>query len=159
MRQFVAGHRAMLGIVGLAALVLLFASMAFPDPAYAIEIPLLVAALIGIGGLVGSPYWKLIYKESPLRRAVTGITDLDERELALRDRANGLTYFLFATVNILLLCVGWVLVHHAHLVIDEHGLQAAVIPYAWFAVALPVILLEWFEPSGPATAEPDFDED
>jgi hypothetical protein len=159
MRRFVAGHRAMLGIAGITALALLFASMVFPDPPDAIEIPLLLVALIGIGSLVGSPYWKTVYRESPLRRAVTGITDLDERELALRDRANGLTYFLFATVNIVLLCLGWVLVHLKHLTIDEYGLQGAIIPYGWFAVALPVILLEWFEPSGATTADPEFEED
>ena len=153
MRQFVAGHRALLGILGVAALVLLCAALAFAEAPRALEAALLLAAAFGLGALVGSPYWKVVYRESPLRRAVTGATDLDERELALRDRANGLTYFLFATVNIVLLAAGAALLGVNHLAIGAHGLQAAIVPYAGFAVTLPVILLEWFEPSGPADVD------
>ena len=159
MKHWIAGHRALLGLIGLAAWIGLFASLALPGVSTAAEIALLLLALAGLGALVGSPYWRIVYRESPLRRAATGVTDLDERELELRDRAHGLTYFLFATINILLLALGWTLLHINRASLGADMLQAAIIPYGTFAAALPVVLIEWFEPSGPAPAELDEEEE
>jgi hypothetical protein len=154
MKDWIAGHRALLGLLGLAALIGLFGSLALAATSAIAEVALLLVALAGLAALVGSPYWKIVYKESPLRRAVTGITDLDERELELRDRANGLAYFLFATVNIVLLALAPPLLRLNQVALDIHALQLALVPYALFATALPVILLEAFEPSASAGRDP-----
>ena len=156
MKHWIAGHRALLGLFGLAAWIGLFASLAMYTST-AVEIALLVMANAGLGALIGSPYWKIVYRESPLRRATSGVTDLDERELELRDRAHGLAYFLFVTVNIVLLALVSALLHFDRLSGDLAALQAVFLPYCTFAVTLPVILLEWFEPSG--AEEPELDEE
>lgn len=145
--KFLARHRATLGTVGVIALTSLFVTLAFPQTPVALEAALFAAAFIGLWAIARSPYWKVIYKESPLRRAVTGMTDLDERELALRDRANGLTYYLFATVNLVIIAACSALMQLGKLALDGDMLQAAIFPYAFFAATLPVIMLEWFEPS------------
>lgn len=159
MSHWISGHRAMLGIAGLLAFAALFASLAFPDAATAVEMALAVIALLGLGALIRSPYWKIVYREAPLRSAGGGPTDLDEREHALRDRGHGLAYYLFVTVNIVLLALGWTLLRLGRIEIDADMLQAALFPYGAFAIALPVILLEWFQPSGGGPADADFDLD
>jgi hypothetical protein len=140
----------MFGLVGLVALALLFVVLAFPAVKTLVELVLVAMAAVGIYAIVGSPYWSIVYRESPLRRAVSGISDLDERELALRDRANGLTYYIFATANVVIIAFCLSGVKWNWFVLDEDVLLAALLPYGWFAVTLPVIMLEWFEPSGAA---------
>ena len=71
----------------------------------------------------------------------------------MRDRAHGLTYMLFATSNLVALALCWVLVDLDKLTLEADALQASLFPYAWFALTLPVIMLEWFEPSGAAAVE------
>jgi hypothetical protein len=159
MSHFIARHRAMLGIFGVAALAALFVAFAFPETPAALEAVLAVTAVAGLGGLVSSPYWKIVYREAPLRSAAGGPTDLDEREHALRDRGHGLAYYLFFTFNMLLLALCWFLVRLGQIEIGADALQRALIPYGFFAISLPVILLEWFQPSGPAAAEADLDEE
>jgi hypothetical protein len=159
MINWVAAHRAILGIFGLAAFTGLFVSLACPDTPTWLEAVLLVAALLGLAALLRSPYWKIVYREAPLRSAAGGPTDLDEREHALRDRGHGLAYYLFFVVNILLLALCWFLVRLGRIEIGADALQRALIPYGFFAISLPVILLEWFQPSGAATAEPELDEE
>ena len=158
MRVFVTGHRALLGICGLIGLIALFVSLAVPTTPTALELALAVIAFAGLGALVGSPYWKIVYREAPLR-STSGISDLDEREHALRDRGHGLAYYLFVVFNILLLSLAWVLVGLGKIQLDGDKLRAAIIPYTFFAASLPVILLEWFQPSGPAPAGLELDEE
>jgi hypothetical protein len=158
MSNWAAGRRAILGVFGLAALTAAFAAFACANAPAWLEIALAAAALLGLGALVGSPYWKIVYREAPLRSAAGGPTDLDEREHALRDRGHGLAYYLFVVVNILLLALCWMLVRIGQLAIGPDLLQAVFFPYAAFAISLPVILLEYFQPSGPAPAGAD-DED
>lgn len=156
MKHLVAGHRAAFGIVGSLAVVLLFIAAIQPAPSIATEIMLFVVACVGLNAIQASPYWRVVYRESPLRRAATGETDLDERELGLRDRAAGLTYFLMMTLTMLafgLLGIG-VGAHWWRL--SGSGVIALILPYALVAIALPVIMIEWFEPSGAA---PPADED
>ena len=141
-------HRAACGIAGLIAFAALFVSLRWPATPTAVELVLAAIAAIGLYGIVRSPYWSIVYREAPLRRASTGATDLDERELAVRDRAHGLTYYLFAAFNIVAIALLWMLLRIDQLVLDENVLQAALFPYAFFAVSLPVIMLEWFDPSG-----------
>jgi hypothetical protein len=148
MNIFLSRHRAAFGSVGLAALGILFISLRWPETPTLIELALVAVTALGLYTIVRSPYWSIIYRESPLRRAATGLTDLDERESAIRDRAHGLTYYLCAAINICAIAILWVLVRLNHLVLDEHLLQGALVPYAFFAVTLPVIMLEWFNPSG-----------
>ena len=159
MRVFVTGHRALLGICGLIALIALFVSLAGPTTPTARELALAVIAFAGLGALVGSPYWKIVYREAPLRAAAGLPSDLDEREHGLRDRAHGLSYHLFATINVLLLALAWVLLDLGKIQLDGDKLRAAIIPYTFFAASLPVILLEWFQPSGPAPAGLELDEE
>jgi hypothetical protein len=159
MSNFFAGHRAMLGIFGVVALAALSAAFAFPEAPAALEAALAIAAVAGLGGLITSPYWKIVYREAPLRSAAGGPTELDEREHALRDRGHGLAYYLFFVVNILLLALCWFLIRLGRIEIDADTLQRALIPYGFFAISLPVILLEWFQPSGPAAAGAEMDEE
>ena len=88
-----------------------------------------------------------------------GETELDERELALRDRANGLAYILFAAANMVALSFALPLVRLDRIVLSADTLMAAMIPYAAFAFALPVILVEWFEPSGERAPPMEEDEE
>ena len=159
MKTFVSGHRAGLGVLGVGSLAGLFLSLAIPSTSTLIEVALLALALFGFGALLGSPYWRIIYRESPLRRAISGETELDERELALRDRANGLAYILFAAANMVALSFALPLVRLDRIVLSADTLMAAMIPYAAFAFALPVILVEWFEPSGERAPPMEEDEE
>jgi hypothetical protein len=159
MTTLISRHRAVLGLAGVAALAGLFFSLAFPATTTAIELLLLAVAILGLYAIVGSPYWSIVYRESPLKRAMTGVSDLDERELALRDRAAGLTYFLFTTINVVALALCWILVGLDKIDLRAPVLQAAIFPYAWFAVTLPVLMMEWFEPSGDAVAAVDREAD
>ena len=59
MRQWIAGHRALLGLAGLAAWIGLCGALAFPGTSMAAAIGLLAIAVAGLGALVGSPYWKI----------------------------------------------------------------------------------------------------
>ena len=153
MKRFIGEHRAMLGVIGVAALAGLFASLR-SSPGYTpLDLGLLVLTLLGALALVGSPYWKILYRESPLRRPVMGRTDLDERELALRDRAAGLTYSLFAAFNMLVLFAAAEMIDRDLITLDDGVLYHVFVPYAWFAASLPVIVLEWFEPSGLVIGE------
>jgi hypothetical protein len=147
MNSILSRHRAASGVAGLAALTALFVSVLWPDTPTWAELLLGGAAALGLYGIIRSPYWSIVYREAPLRRAATGVSDLDERELAVRDRAHGLTYYLFAAFNIVGIALLWMLMRIGHLVIDEHLLQATLFPYAFFAATLPVIMLEWFDPS------------
>jgi len=155
MIAFVSRHRAAFGLLS----VLAFAALpVFSEwPVVAI---VAVAALffIGLLGLAGSPYRAILYREGPLQRAMTGVTDLDEREAALRDRANGLTYFLFVVVNLLLIGAAALAARAGWRGLDGDFLTRALISYTYFAVALPVIMLEWFEPSD-LWAQPANDEE
>jgi hypothetical protein len=153
MKRFIGEHRAVLGFIGVAAFAGLFASFR-ASPGYTpLDLGLLVLALLGAVAIGGSPYWKILYRESPLRRPVMGRTDLDERELALRDRAAGLTYSLYAAFNLLVLFAAAELTARDVITLDDGVLYHFFVPYAWFALLLPVIVLEWFEPSGLATEE------
>jgi hypothetical protein len=151
MTSLISGHRSTLGALGVLAFAVVFATPALGLPTAA-ELAILAVALLGLCALVGSPYWEVMYRESPLRRAVSDVTDLDERELALRDRANGLTYYLFATFNIVAIAFCWGAARFHWLVLDPQALMIAIVPYACFAVCLPVIMLEWFEPSATGAA-------
>ena len=153
MKRIVAEHRSVLGLVGTVALAGLSASLTLSRGYTWLDGVLLVVTVAGLAALVGSPYWKIFHRESPLRRAVTGRTDLDERELALRDRASGLTYSMFAAFNLLILFALAELIGRGLVTIDASLLYHAFVPYAWLAVSLPVIVLEWFEPSGHAAIE------
>ena len=154
MKRFFTHHRAALGLLGFLAL-LVDAALPDPEGAFAIwdiaHMALILAMVVGAAAILTSPYWKILYAEAPLRRAMTGVSDLDERELALRDRANGLTYYLFATANVLLI-LGLAFGMKAGLLTAPAAdlLLAAVMPYVFFAIGLPVFMLEWFEPSAPA---------
>jgi hypothetical protein len=159
MTKLFAGHRAAWGIAGSFAVVLLFLFAIDPGASDWVELPLLVLAMVGFGAAQGSPYWRVVYRESPLRRAMTGQTDLDERELALRDRAAGLTYFLLATLTMTGFCLAGVGMALHWWPVTPNGLIALVIPYSLVAFALPVILIEWFEPSGDRAPTLDDDED
>jgi hypothetical protein len=153
MKRIVAEHRAVLGLIGTAALAGLAASLTVSPGYTMLDLVLLVVTVAGLAGLTGSPYWKILHGESPLRRAVTGRTALDERELALRDRASGLTYSLFAALNLLLLFAVAQLSERGLMTVDASLLYHAFVPYAWLSLSLPVIVLEWFEPSGLAAME------
>lgn len=148
MKTLISGHRALFGIASVLFLTLLFATLAVPAASTALEIAFVVLAALGVYGIVGSPYWPIIYREAPLKRAMTGVSDLDERELALRDRAAGLTYNLFAAANIIGLALAMSAIRWRWIAVDAGSLAAALAPYCWFAFTLPVIMLEWFEPSG-----------
>ena len=144
-------HRPAWGLAGLAAFTAL---LVLPDaPSLSEPAVLAIQSVLGalfIGGtlvLHASPYTRIVYGEAPLKRAMTGVSDLDERELALRDRANGLTYNLFVTVTLLLIMAAVVALDAEWLTIDGRFLLGAFFPYALFAFDLPVLMLEWFEPS------------
>ena len=153
MKRFIGEHRAVLGLIGVAALAGLFASLRLSPGYTGLDLGLLVLAVLGVLALVGSPYWKILYRESPLRRTVSGRTDLDERELALRDRAGGLTYSLFAAFNLLVLFAAAEMTDRDLITLDDGVLYHFFVPYGWFAASLPVMVLEWFEPSGLAIGE------
>ena len=153
MKSFIASHRAGLGVAALIALPFYFwlpedTGNAWGDVAMAV-LDVVMIGIIGLGGyaLYASPYFGILYREAPLRRATTGVTDLDERELALRDRAAGLTYYLFAAANITLLFGTAVALRIGSVTLDGQMLTEALIPYAFFSTTLPVLMLEWFEPS------------
>lgn len=161
MTVFFARHRATLGLVSVIVLPAFFALPAeWPASESGYWISRTIPALLWVAcgaAIWSSPYWKIIYREAPLRRALTGVSDLDERELALRDRANGLTYYLFLVANLLLLLGGGIAADAGWIALSGDTLTGGIMPYAYFAITLPVIMLEWFEPSGPA-AEPLEDE-
>jgi len=113
--------------------------------------------LAGLMVLAASPYWKIVYREAPLRQAMTGASDLDERELGLRDRAAGLTYSLLVATSLLLMFIGGLALDAGWIALDGNSLNRAIIPYAFFATCLPIIMMEWFEPSGPAPYVPEDD--
>lgn len=147
-------HRAALGLVSVAATPVFFAlPTEWPASESGFWMSRLILTLIWLicgAGIMGSPYWKIVYREAPLKRAITGVSNLDERELALRDRANGLTYYLFAVANMLLIVGVGIAVDLGWLVLNTSLMLGAVIPYFYFAISLPVIMLEWFEPSDDA---------
>ena len=144
-------HRPAWGLASLAAFIVVLAMPDAPslsEPAV-LAIQFVFGALFITGTLVlhASPYTKIVYGEAPLKRAMTGVSDLDERELALRDRANGLTYNLFVTVTLLLIMAAVIASDAGWVTIDGGFLLGAFFPYALFAFDLPVLMLEWFEPS------------
>ena len=153
MRTFIASHRAGLGLAAFPALAFYFA---FPeatgDPwgdvlAAVTRVVAIGVVIVGGYALFTSPYARILFREAPLRRATTGGTDLDERELALRDRAAGLTYNVFAAANMTLLFGTAIVLRFGELTIDGRTLTEAIVPYAFFSMTLPVLMLEWFEPS------------
>ena len=158
MKNLIARHRAALGIAAfVAALVFYTLPDVGGDPrvdAALIGLQLLAGAIVAAGAwaLLSSPYWAILYRESPLRRARTGASDLDERELALRDRASGLTYYFFVTLNMVLIAAAAVAVGRGWIALDGETLMTAVIPYSWLGLVLPVLMLEYFEPSGDRPA-------
>ena len=157
MKTFIASHRAGLGVAALVALPLIFllpedTGDAWGDVATAFgRVIAIGVAFLGGYALYGSPYLGTLFREAPLQRAMTGKTALDERELLLRDRAAGLTYNLFAVFNMMVLFVAAVVLDLGHFAIDGDALGdvliRAVVPYAFFSTTLPVLMLEWFEPS------------
>ena len=157
MKIFIASHRAGLGVAALAALPIYFAlpedtGYAWGDVATAFGRVLAIGvAVLGGYALYTSPYMGTLFREAPLQRAMTGTTALDERELLLRDRAAGLTYNLFAVFNMMVLLVAAIVLDIGNFAIDGDALGdvliRAVIPYAFFSSTLPVLMLEWFEPS------------
>ena len=159
MKIFIASHRAGLGVAALAALPFYFllpdnTGDAWGDVATAVgRVIAILIAVLGGYALYSSPYMGVLYREAPLRRATTGVTDLDERELALRDRAAGLTYNLFATANLILLFGTAIGLRTGGLTLSGEMLTEAVLPYAFFASTLPVLMLEWFEPSSWLAAD------
>jgi hypothetical protein len=164
MTRLVARHRAAAGIFALVAILLLCSLPEAPGSAgsgiaaIALDVLLVVIAAVGGGAILTSPYHAILYRESPLRRAVSGVSELDERELALRDRASGLTYCLFVLFNMILICAAAFAADRGWIVLDASTLLRALIPYACLASALPVLTLEWFEPSS-LWAEPIEEED
>ena len=120
---------------------------------------MLIVVFAGGWALFTSPYFGILHRESPLRRAVTGVTELDERELALRDRASGLTYYLFVLLNMVAIGVTALAVDQQWILLDGDTLMKAFIPYSYFATALPVLTLEWFEPSSLWAAPIDEEEE
>ena len=165
MRNLIARHRAAAGISAFVALILFHVLPEDTgdergDVAMAsLDVLLILAAIAGAWALLTSPYFAILHRESPLRRAVTGTTELDERELALRDRASGLTYYLFVVINMLLVCAAALAIDRGWIVPSGDALMRAFIPYAYFALALPVLTLEWFEPSGLWAAPVDEEEE
>jgi hypothetical protein len=153
MKSFIASHRAGLGVAALIALPLYLwlpedTGDAWGDVAMAVtDVAMIAIVILGGYALFTSPYLGILYREAPLRRATTGVTDLDERELALRDRAAGLTYNLFAAANVTLLFGTAIALRMGLFTLDGRMLTEAVIPYAFFSTTLPVLMLEWFEPS------------
>src|SRR3712207_1626405 len=99
MRNLIARHRAAIGIAALIALGLFYAlpeetGNVWGDVAMAtIDVLLWLVVIGGAYAMFTSPYMSILYREAPLKRAATGVSELDERELALRDRANGMTYY------------------------------------------------------------------
>ena len=152
MKNLIARHRAATGILALVAIVLFHAlpeetGNAWGDVAMATLDLLLLVAIAGGWALLTSPYMSILHREAPLKRAITGVSELDERELALRDRANGMTYYLFATVHLVALVGLGLLLKYEAVVLEGEVLLDLMLPYAYFAIGLPVIMLEWFEPS------------
>jgi hypothetical protein len=159
MTTIFSSHRAGWGLAAIAAMALFFVQPSgWPESEAGFWLSRALLAALWLAGQVaiaGSPYWKIFYREAPLKRAITGVSDLDERELALRDRANGLTYYLLVVLSLLLLLgagaaadIGWV-------ELSGDTLIRAILPYALLALTLPVIMLEWFEPSGDRPAPAD----
>ncbi|TFI57965.1 hypothetical protein E2493_12270 [Sphingomonas parva] len=153
MTRMIARHRAAAGILALLALVLFYTlpeetGDAWGDVAMAtLDVLMLLVVIAGGWALFTSPYFNILHRESPLRRAATGITDLDERELALRDRASGLTYNLFVVLNMIAIGALALAIEQAWVVLDGDMLMKAFIPYSYVSLFLPVLTLEWFEPS------------
>lgn len=156
MTTFFSRHRAVFGLVSVAVTLLFFAQPAeWPasETGFWMSRLTLGAIWLGCGAAIwSSPYWKIVYREAPLKRALTGISDLDERELALRDRAHGLTYYLFVVANMLLILGAGIAADNGWIQLNGGMLIGTLFPYLYFAVSLPVILLEWFEPSGEMPA-------
>ena len=157
MKTFIASHRAGLGVAALIALPFFFllpddTGNAWGDVATAVG-RVIAIGIASLGGyaLYTSPYMGTLFREAPLQRAMTGKTALDERELLLRDRAAGLTYNLFAVFNMMVLFVAAIVLDIGNFAVDGDALGdvliRAVIPYAFFSSTLPVLMLEWFEPS------------
>jgi hypothetical protein len=157
MKTFIASHRAGLGLAAMVAWPFYYAvpdetGNAWGDVALSvIAVGMLGVVLLGGWALYSSPYMRVLFREAPLQRAMTGATQLDERELLLRDRAAGLTYNLFAAFNMTVLFVAAIVLDIGNFAIDGDALGdvliRAVIPYAFFSSTLPVLMLEWFEPS------------
>ena len=53
----------------LAGLTALFVTLAFPETPLWLELVLVALAALGFYAIAGSPYWRIVYRESPLRRA------------------------------------------------------------------------------------------
>jgi hypothetical protein len=165
MSNLIGRHRAAAGIAAFAALIFFYVlpeetGDAWGDVAMAsLDVLLILVTIAGAWALLSSPYFRILHRESPLRRAVTGTTDLDERELALRDRASGLTYYLFVLFNMVAICVAALALDQDWIALDGATLMRAFIPYAYFALALPVLTLEWFEPSALWAAPIEEEED
>jgi hypothetical protein len=153
MKTLIARHRAEVGILALIAVILLHAlpedtADRWGDVAMAtLDLLLILVAIAGAWAVLTSPYMSILYREAPLKRAMTGVSDLDERELALRDRANGMTYYLFAAINMLALMIAAALLQLGWIELEGEVLRDVMLPYAYFAIGLPVLVLEWFEPS------------
>jgi hypothetical protein len=153
MRNLIARHRAAIGIVALVAIVLFYAlpeetGDPWGDVAMAtLDVLLLLLVILGAWALFKSPYMSILHREAPLKRAMTGDTELDEREAALRDRAAGMTYYLFASVNLLAIIALGLLLKYEAIELRGNVLLEVMLPYAYFSLLLPVGMLEWFEPS------------
>ena len=153
MKTLIARHRAAASILALIAIILFYVlpgetGGSWGDgAATTVDVLMILVALAAGWAVVTSPYLPIVYREAPLKRAVTGISNLDERELALRDRANGMTYYVFGTLNLIALVALGVLLERGAIVLQGRTLLEMVVPYACFAFALPVVMLEWFEPS------------
>jgi hypothetical protein len=153
MRTLIARHRAATGIVAFAAIALFYTlpeetGDPWGDVAMAtLDVLLLGLVILGAWAMFTSPYMSILHREAPLKRAMTGVSELDERELALRDRAAGMTYYLFATFNLLAVIVLGLLLKYDAIVLEGDVLLDVMLPYAYFCLFLPVLMLEWFEPS------------
>jgi hypothetical protein len=153
MTKLIARHRAAAGICAFVALILFHAlpeetGDKWGDVVIAtFDVLTILVVIAGGWALLSSPYFEILHRESPLKRAVTGGTDLDERELALRDRASGLTYYLFVLLNMIVIGGAALATNRHWIVLDADTLMRAFIPYAYLGLALPVLTLEWFEPS------------
>lgn len=153
MKTFIASRRAGLGLAGLLALLLYYFLHVESGDSWgdltlsALNVLMIGLAILGGYALATSPYVNILYRSVRPGRATSAAARLDERELALRDRAAGLTYYLFAALN-LLLFVGAAIAWEIGLItLEADMLLKAAIPYAYLALSLPVLMLEWSKPS------------
>lgn len=156
---FITRHRAVWGILGAIAcpcLLLRQTGGIFQSvPGGIIDGVLSLLFVTGMYALQSSPYWHVVFRESPLRREIEGRTDLDERESALRDRANRLTYVLAITILMLFIGALQLVVNMGWYATEGSGLARLILPIGFIFIPLPILVLEWFEPSGDPTRDDD----